>query len=513
MKYRIIKYKSAQTVFSPEVISCSEKTLIKDVVSAGTFYLLLLIVSALCLTSCRKFVEVTTPPDKITQENVFSTDISATTALTGIYYTTDITGAQMTKFNGLLADEFTLFNLSNIDHFEFYTNGLLSTISRSSGKDIWNAYYNYIFRCNQALEEIIDNENLSPFVERQLTGEAHFLRAWFYFHLVNLYGDIPLVVGTDPNINRLLSRSSTQKVYELIVDDLVKAESLLSPVYVNGQLLPYSGIAERVRPTKWAAIALLARVYLHTNEHAKAEVSASKLIEHTSLFSLSPLNEVFLKNKQEAIWQLQPDDIGWNTWEGRFFHLSAAPTGFGNTKFVHLSSFMLSAFELGDKRFGQWVDSLTIGSTKYYFPVKYKIGVQNSSVNSVSSLTEYSMMLRLGEQYLIRAEARARQNNLAGAITDVDMLRARANIPLVGITNPGISQSGLLAAILHERQVELFAEWGHRWYDIKRFGEADNIMGVVTGIKGGSWEPTDKLMPIPFVELLRNPNMTQNAGY
>lgn len=465
-------------------------------------------------TGCKKFVEIDTPPDKITQANIFSTDRTAITALTGIYSDMSRSGAEMAEYVGLLADEWTLWTGADIDHTAYYTNSLEANLTRSTGKEVWNAYFNFIFRCNAAIEGITNNEKITPLVQKQLLGEAYFLRAWFYFYLVNLYGDLPLAVGTDPEINRLLPRSSVQAAYQLIENDLLNAQELLSPEFVNERLMPYTvAIPQRVRPPKWAATALLARVYLYTGYYAKAEAETDKVISNTALFDLLPLEEVFLKNKPEAIWQLQPVDLGWNTPEARSFHLKAVPSGLSADKRVHLSPFMLNAFDSGDQRRIQWVDSLDDGSGVYYFPVKYKIGEENGSVASPGALIEYSTMLRLSEQYLIRAEARARQNNLSGAIADLDILRRRADLPLITDTNPGIDQSDVLDAILHERQVELFTEWGHRWFDLRRFAKVNQVMSIITPEKGGDWEGTDQLLPIPYNDLLYNPKLTQNTGY
>lgn len=465
-------------------------------------------------SGCRKFVQVGTPPDKITQANVYSTDRSATTALTGIYAAIVRSGIDMSEYGGLLADEWNLWNGAGDELRAYYTNFLSANDKTiNTGKEIWELYYRYIFRCNAALEGILNNNNLSKAVQQQLSGEAYFLRAWFNFYLLNLYGDIPLPQGTDPEKNRLLPRSSAQAVYELIINDLLKAQELLSAEYVDGQLKPYSGIAERVRPSKWAATAFLARVYLYTGEWVKAEAEASIVIAQTELFSLLPLGDIFLKNSREAIWQIQPVDVGWNTWEGRSFHLLAPPAGFSFEKPVYLNTFLLNTFELNDQRRTQWVDSLIEGNDVYYFPVKYKVGEQTSFITSADALTEYSMMLRLSELYLIRAEARARQNNLADAVTDLDILRDRAELPLIADTNPGISQESLLEAIIHERQVELFTEWGHRWFDLKRINKINDVMSIVTPIKGGSWQATAQLLPVPYDELLSNPNLSQNPGY
>jgi hypothetical protein len=123
------------------------------------------------------------------------------------------------------------------------------------------------------------------------------------------------------------------------------------------------------------------------------------------------------------------------------------------------------------------------------------------------------MVLRLAEQYLIRSEARAEQQNLTGpngAIADLNTIRARA-----GLTSysGGSDQASVLAAILHERQVEFFTEWGHRWLDLGRTGNLNAVMDSVELAKGGSWNPDKELYPIPATELTLNPNLKQNIGY
>src|SRR5690606_34695087 len=120
---------------------------------------------------------------------------------------------------------------------------------------------------------------------------------------------------------------------------------------------------------------------------------------------------------------------------------------------------------------------------------------------------EYSVVMRLAEQYLIRAEARAQQGNLAGpngAESDLDMVRNRAGLDDV----VGMGKNALLDAIMRERRVELFTEFGHRWLDLIRTGRADSVLATKP-----DWDAQDKLWPIPQRELDTNPNLTQNDGY
>jgi len=121
-------------------------------------------------------------------------------------------------------------------------------------------------------------------------------------------------------------------------------------------------------------------------------------------------------------------------------------------------------------------------------------------------------VFRLAEQYLIRAEAKAQQGtDMIGAAADLNVIRNRA-----GLANTTAStHDDLLAAVAHERQIELFAEWGHRWFDLKRTGQVDAVMSAVTPQKNpsGTWKTYQQLYPVPQSEISKNPFLKQNAGY
>ncbi|MBO9573745.1 MAG: RagB/SusD family nutrient uptake outer membrane protein, partial [Chitinophagaceae bacterium] len=166
-----------------------------------------------------------------------------------------------------------------------------------------------------------------------------------------------------------------------------------------------------------------------------------------------------------------------------------------------------------------WVYSVIVEGVTYFFPYKYKNNLFDPNITGVDGyqyMTEYQMMFRLAEQYLIRAEARAQQNKLTEGISDLDKIRERAGLPLIIDNNPEISQENLLNAIFHERQVELFTEYGHRWFDLKRTGKADEVMNVVTPIKSQGtveWQSHQQFFPIPQSDIDKAPNLTQTAGY
>jgi len=143
------------------------------------------------------------------------------------------------------------------------------------------------------------------------------------------------------------------------------------------------------------------------------------------------------------------------------------------------------------------------GGVAYNFPTKYRVIDYNAPV------TEYSVVLRLAEQYLIRAEARVQQGRLAEGRDDINAIRKRAGL---GVT-PESTKDGLLSAILQERRVELFTEFGHRWIDLKRTGQINQQMQIAAPFKGITWNSNDQLYPVPQFDITRNPNLSQNTGY
>ncbi len=444
------------------------------------------------LISCKKFVEIGAPPIELVSQNVFTSDASATAAMLGTYSAMMASEGfasgsvtSITQLAGLSADEFINYNTDpNIE--AFYRNSLTSS-NGAVDNSLWNEGYKYIYSANAVLGGLETSTNITDSTKKQLEGEAKFIRAFCHFYLLNLFGDIPLVTTTDQKINAVATRTAETKVYTQIVADLKDAQSLLSPDYrfSNG---------ERIRPSQWAATALLARVYLYQGDWIDAESQSTAVINQSGLYVLNAdLNSVFLKNSTETIWQMMPVLAGYNTNEGQTFILTDIP------QYISLTPQLVGAFETGDNRRTNWVDSISSSGQTYYFAYKYKI-------QSGFTLTEYSMVLRLAEQFLIRAESRAMQGNITGSQNDLNMIRNRAGLPNTSAND----QLSLMTAITHERQVEFFSEWGHRWLDLKRNNLADSVLGTV---KAPGWQPSDTLYPIPKVDITNDPNLTQNPGY
>ena len=475
-------------------------------------FLLVIVTSVLNFqTSCKKLVEVSVPATSVTGTSAFNSDATAIAVLTSIYANNSAnllsnTGSipSITFFAGLSADELTLWSGSSNTQEKAYFQNALSSGANGFGHEYWANIYPYIYSCNAAIEGLNSSSSLTAAVKQQLIGEASFMRAFFYFYLVNLYGDVAMPLSSNYKANAALGRIPKGQVYQQIIIDLQQAENYLNVNYLDATLL--NSTTERVRPTKWAANALLARVYLYMGNWASAQTQADSVITNTSLFGLLPLNQVFLRagsGVNEAIWQLQPVNVGWNTEDAKAFIVPTSGPGTGLNIGAYLSDTLLNSFEASDQRRSQWVDSTIVEGTTFYYPYKYTVNTYNAAV------TEYLMLLRLGELYLIRAEAKAQLGDIAGAASDLNAIRSRAGLGATSAAN----QADLLAAIAHERQVELFAELGHRWLDLKRTGSIDATMTVVTPQKGGVWHSYQQLYPILFTDIQYNSKLVQNPGY
>lgn len=455
---------------------------------------MLLITVLTAAISCKKFVDVSPPTTEILASNAFLTDNSATSAVLGIYTNmqsdNDFLNDGITLYSGIYSDDLILY-LQNPSLIPFQQSQVPPT--NSTLNSMWSNAYKNIAYINTCIAGIKASTSLTPTVKAQLLGESEFCRAFTYFYLVNFWENIPLVTITDYGINAAIAQSKSADIYKLILADLTDAQLQLTTTY------PTSG---KVRPNKWTATALLARVYLYTKDYVNAESQSSAVITSGSYGTALPaLNNAFLVGSTEAIWQLLPTGTFSGTQEGANF-LSDIPYGSAD---YYVTTDLLNSFETGDNRKTSWISSVVNSGKTYFYPYKYKLLGSYGG----TSITENYVMLRLSEQYLIRAEARAQQNKLAGtgsAAEDLNIIRTRAGLP----NTTANTQSALLLAVDNENRHEFFAEWGHRWLDLKRNGKAD---AVLSAAKPTTWKSTSVLLPLPQNELNLDKNLIQNPGY
>lgn len=454
---------------------------------------LLLVVAS--FASCKKLIEIPNPPSAITQDQQFADSLTTLSAVVGIYTLNNGNGfayssVLFTSLPALSSDELTYVPVN--DNQQFYSYSL--TPLNNGITTLWGNTYQSIYQVNAVLGGVTKSNTLSASFQKQIIGEMEVVRALYYFSLVNFFGGVPLVTTTDYNVSARLPRSSVAAVYSQIMTDLADACKKLTATYPS---------AGRVRPNLYTAIALQAKVNLYQSNWQNAYNEADSVIRLGG-YSLvqTGLNNVFLDGSTEAIWQIP----GVSTYNGMPDAVAFVPAYSGSFPNYLLTPFILSAFETGDQRLANWTASKVrnvngVDQTQYY-PYKYK--------NPSASTTEDQMVLRLAEVYLIRAEAAAHLgsvSNLTQALTDVNTIRARAG--LAASTASAASQTDVLKAVMHERQTELFCEWGNRWYDLKR----TRTEAAVLGTEKTGFSANAALYPIPQTQIQLNNMLTQNPGY
>lgn len=446
------------------------------------------------LNSCKKLLTINPSGSSILSSSVFTDSATVQSAIAGMYVTGLAPQSSPYRFSlstipGFTADELQYVGTANDTYIN---NNILSTDNGTAL--IWSQSYSAIYNANALIAGVTGSSAISARFQNQAIAEARFIRAFAYFYLVNSFGDVPLVLNTDPTANTSLPRTPVATIYAQIIADLQFAQATLPADYTT------ISAGARTRINKWIATAMLARVDLYTGNWADAEAQATAVINNTTLFNLpADLSQVFTPASTEAIWQLYNDANGYTSYASNIFNqTSKIPT-------YVLSTSLVNSFEANDARKTAWTNTVAYSGTTYTYPYKYKNITTGANA-------EYYTVLRLAEQYLIRAEARASQANYSGAISDINTLRARARaIPAALPDYPAtIGKDDCFAAIAQENKIEFNCEWGHRWYDLKRTGTINTVLSVA---KPTFWKATAALYPIPLNDRTYDPNLTQNPGY
>ena len=452
------------------------------------FFIVLVLI--MFLFGCNTFTEVELPPNQVNRNAIFEEKRTAEAAISDLYAFQRDEGILSGSISGLseslslYTDEYITYGEQSSDNFLFNTHNILPSTRKV--KNFWDSSYNTIYNANSAIQGLEKSSITDKNFTARLLGEAYFMRALMHFYLGQLYGDIPYVTSTDYRTNQSISKNTIEEVNELILKDLEKAISLVPEDYVT---------VNRIRPNKNTVKALLCRLFLYNEQWENAQSISSEIIQSPFYDLQVPLDKVFLKDSPGTIWQLMSQDPGQNTKEGNNFILLSI----GN-RYSALNNVYVNAFESGDQRKDEWIGSLNSGGNLLYFPFKYK----EDTYTSVSK--EFSKVFRIAEIYLIRAEAFLRMGKLEEAQSDINRIRNRAGLTPITTLDPNVLET----ILIQERKSELFMEFGHRWFDLKRFSKAELVLSP---IKSG-WGESSYLLPIPETELGANPNLKpQNPGY
>jgi len=462
----------------------------------------LLLLAAMTMISCEDILNIDSPTDSLTADVTFSTPEGIRTAAMGFFTSNYHTNIMYYQALELYVSEFCdELKARDVTMAEYYQSSY--SASTSNIESMWTKLYESIYISNDFLIHV-EGSTVIPQKELDIyQGEALFFRALDYFYLVNLFGDVPLLTTSDVSVTSAAGRTPKAEVYQQIITDLQNAQRMLQGS-TNGN----------TRITVDAATALLARVYLYLEQWDKAIAEANRILPvvdggQSNKYQLETIDRVFKSNSSETIMQSNQEGFSGT---GSYIGYTRIGNLFLPNPRVTYTNYYFSDELVNDLRSvpedlrNDWIGELPgSGGVIYYYPYKYK------NLNTPGSSADYEsyVILRLAEEYLIRAEANAHLGKTGAAISDINRIRKRA--ALSDYTG-GTSQNDVLKEIEVQRRKEFFHEQGHRWFDLNRTGRTDEVCRNI-GYKKANWKAYKSLLPIPEHQIGRNRNLTQNPGY
>jgi starch-binding outer membrane protein, SusD/RagB family len=455
------------------------------------------------MSSCKKEFLDLQPYDSVSSDAAI-TDVAGMKAALGGAYSNlgnvSLYGRTIPLFGDLVADNVYISTINSNRYLDFFQVNY--TITNANAQGIWQAAYSTISRANNVINSSLEN---SPAVD-QLRGEALAIRALMYFELVKFFAKpytldpnglgVPIVLEYDPSLKP--ARNTVKEVYTQIESDLTAAIGLMTENKSSGFF------------TKFAAKALLARMYQFQGEWDKALTAAEDVINNSG-YSLLKLNEVLAfwsnnkdrNDKKEVLFEVVFDasnNLG-NSSLAYFFD----QTGYGDALATESLYNKYSATDIRK-------DLIIVGSDVRGSTDK----VVNKFPNAGSADKDEVKVLRMSEIYLIAAEAAYQTGKEALALTYLNAVAKQRDAGFAGYSSNG---DALLNDILLERRKELAFE-GHRYWDLTRYNKdvvRENLAGNYPGnvplvIAAANFR---RILPRPQAELDANPGIRsqENPGY
>lgn len=474
----------------------------------------------------------TIPTDKYIESNFWQTPEQIEAGLTACYTTMRSTYLYGGNASAILSELLTpnAYCYNNEMGYGTIVNGLLNSANASIVNSKWGACYEGIGRTNTFLEKIKNSEVINEDKKFQMEAEAKFLRAFYYFELINYYGAVPLILES-PNIltQSSLPRTPQKDILEQILKDLKEAAAILPA--------QYAASTDLGRPTSGAAFALCSRVCLYNSMWKEAEEFA-RLVIQSGKYTLYPdYKEIFSRdneNNSEVIFDIQflnPDythglDLVMRQYNtiAPLLDLVKAYEMKDGSKYNDSKPL----YEGRDPRFyatiaypgGQYM-GVTVTNDRFKFTgYTYK----KFTVYDEEYAPEYDwndinyIIIRYADILLSFAEARNEQL----AIPDkevydaINLVRNRKTVEMPSLDfGKGYTKDEMRELIRHERRIELAGE-GTYYHDIIRWKIAEKVMNGEVYKYDGSFaekrvfEQKNYLWPIPEVEFKENPNLLPN---
>jgi len=479
---------------------------------------------ALLLIGCKDILE-TQPPDSINSANFFATEDDAIAAINGAYqplqwpklynmrmWTTDIIAGNSVVGAG-----------GGTDGIE--TKELAEFVASSSNPgvlDLWRGPWPGILRANLVLANV-PAMTLDDALKNRVLGEAHFLRALYYFNLVRFFGGVPKITAPQqPGDDIRPTRAPASDIYnDIIIPDLDSAMTLLPPRESYGP-------EDAGRASKGSATGLLAEVYLTLGQWQQV-VDLADQVEALG-YTLNPNYEWNFdpahENSPESLFEVQYSgktsfdfwsDQNQSAWHSAFMGPRNSGLVAGGYGWNQPTQEFVDSYEPGDLR--KDVTILYEGGPDFDGQ-PYKASYSTTGYNVRKFLVPKSVagtfdddplnfpVLRFAEVLLMKAEALNELGRTAEAEAPLNQVRRRAGLPDI----TGLSQADFRNAVLHERRMELAFE-GKRWFDLVRVNGGQYGLDFLHSIGKVNANANRLLFPIPQSEIDANPNLTQNPGY
>jgi starch-binding outer membrane protein, SusD/RagB family len=498
-----------------------------------TFLIVTLV--SLLFTQCKKSLLTIEPTIPLTSvDNYYQTETEAINGVNAAYtpLSTIYNGAAW-HLGDIMSDDGDLggggggdgAETAELDNFNVTTFNPIIQI-------MWAQCYFGILRANLVIERVPLVPQMNDVIRKRSIGEGRFLRALFYFHLVRLYGDVPLYTNViTAEQSSTITRSPKADVYAQIIADLKIAETLLPNTYTG---------VDKGRASAGAAKGLLASVYLAIGDKPNAALKAKEVIDNKATYGYDLYTDyadnfkLENENGKESLFEVQYRSGGGtfsiygagspiNTFYGPRAQNIVRESGYGFN--VPTKDFVDQYEKTGagyntiiDKRRNRtiWIPGDTygaytqpanlIGSPLGFNTKKYFIPIDNPTGDDGQWRSALNVpIMRYAEVMLIYAEA-------AGAATGktyADLVRARAGLAPLSATLSALQYQD---AIYKERRLEMAFEM-HRWYDLLRHPDPNYFITVMTAAGKTNILAKHRYMPIPQSERDKNTNLTQNIGY
>lgn len=488
-----------------------------------------LVLVAVILAACSKDFLDRKPLVGTTEENFYKTEDDAIAAINAAYaplqFEISPAGHFRWFWGDIMSDDATKGGSGDNDVFELL---LLETFQGPPNTDMleseWSANYEGIYRANVVLEKVPDIE-MDPVLKARILAEAKFIRAWFNYLQVTIFGNVPLVDKVLAPSEYNQPQVTPQEMWAFIERDLTEAaEDLpLRSQYTQRDL---------GRISKGAAQALLAKAYLYQQKYAQAEQAAMAVMSSSQYSLVADYASIFTlqgENNSESVFEIQYMNASGGNWgrnaanEGTFTNVfqrargQFAGFGFNIPTQDFVDEFFAEGFEdprlrstvfregepMGDR--GIFTKEAAGDAPYDYYPKKYFSNLSEDAPfgDPAPNGGSNDRVIRYSDVLLMHAEAAYHTGNQSAALESLNAVRGRVEIPLLDLNGPA-----LLEAIYRERRLELGLE-GHRFFDLVRTGRATEVMGPA-----GYQEGVHNVFPIPLNQIqLSNGVLTQNSGY